>query len=102
MSRLDFIVGMGLDNSFLSLSCQLIFTIFYISYLGTATNETIAKFNDIIIGLNAFEFGSFDEFVKIQDVNITDLNHINLTKLYKRVCTMMRHKRFSRDDIFLL
>lgn len=57
----------------------------FISYLGTAPNETISKFIAILIGLNAFEFGSFDEFDKVKNTDISDLNHINLTELYKRV-----------------
>lgn len=69
----------------MSIVFQIIFTISCTSYLGNATNETVSKFNDIIVGLNAFEFGSFDEFTNIENVNVTDLDHINLTELYKRV-----------------
>lgn len=70
--------GIFLDLNFFRIS-------WYLSYLGTADNGTISKFNDIIVGLNNFEFGSFDEFATVRNINLADLDHINLTELYKRV-----------------
>lgn len=55
------------------------------SYLRAANNTTLSKFYDLITGLNGFEFGSFDEFQKITNVDVSDLDHINLKQLYKRV-----------------
>ncbi|KAJ6635968.1 Pickpocket protein 19 [Pseudolycoriella hygida] len=63
-------------------------------YLGSAANETISKFHEFLIGLNAFEFGSFDEFENVKDANMSDLNHINLTELYKRVT-------FQCEELFI-
>lgn len=50
---------------------------------------TTAKLVDVIEGLNGFEFGSFDEFVKIKDTDLSDLDHINLKDLYRRVSVIV-------------
>lgn len=55
------------------------------SYLKNANNVTTSKLYDVIAGLNGFEFGSFDEFAKIKDIDVSDLDHIDLKELYKRV-----------------
>lgn len=72
------------------------------SYLRSATNETISKFNDIITGLNAFEFGSFDEFLSIKDEDITDLDHINMTELYKRVIWEKENRKSTEMILFFI
>ncbi len=76
----------------------LTLTTIKISFIGTAPNETVSKFDDIIIGLNALEFGGFDDFDNIDNVNITDLDHINLTDLYRRVKN--RKNCTTIDDFF--
>lgn len=55
------------------------------SFLKNASNETIEKLTDIIVGLNSFEFSSFEEFDQMVDKDLSDLNHINMTDLYLRV-----------------
>ncbi len=59
------------------------------SYLQNANNVTISKLHEVIKGLNKFEFGSFDEFVRIKDVDTTDLDHIDLKELYQRVMNVV-------------
>lgn len=64
---------------------RFIYNFWYFSYLQNADNFTISKFYNIVEGLNGFEFGSFDQFVKIKDMDLSDLDHINMKDLYKRV-----------------
>ncbi|KAJ6633823.1 Pickpocket protein 19, partial [Pseudolycoriella hygida] len=53
-------------------------------FLNDASNETVNKLRDIIIGLNSFEFSSFEEFELIIQNDLSDLDHINMTELYLR------------------
>lgn len=59
--------------------------LFDFSFLKNGTNESIGKLTDIIIGLNSFEFSSFEDFEHMIDSDLSDLDHINMTELYLRV-----------------
>lgn len=54
-------------------------------FLPNASTENTEKLTDVLIGLNVFEFGSFDEFIRIHNVSLLDLEHINITALYRHV-----------------
>lgn len=61
--------------------------VFNFSFLSNASNVTIGKLTDIIVGLNSFEFSSFEEFEQMAEIDLSDLDHINMTELYIRVRT---------------
>lgn len=57
------------------------------SFLETGSDANIGKkLTDIIIGLNSFEFSSFEEFEKlVEESDLSDLDYINMTEIYLRV-----------------
>lgn len=54
-------------------------------FLPNASTENKEKLTNVLIGLNVFEFGSFDEFKLIHNVSLLDLEHININALYRHV-----------------
>lgn len=61
------------------------FLISVVRYLPNASETTRKNFEDYLKILNRLEFGSFDEFVGIDDWNIEALEHIDLFELYQDV-----------------
>ena len=54
-------------------------------YLPNASQKAIDYFEQYLKTLNRLEFGSFDEFVGIENWDISELEHINLRELYETV-----------------
>ncbi|XP_037034912.1 pickpocket protein 19-like [Bradysia coprophila] len=54
-------------------------------FLKNGTSETIGKLTEIIIGLNSFEFSSFEHFENVVHKDVSDLDNINVTELFSRV-----------------
>lgn len=59
--------------------------IVYFRYLPNGDKEAIRKLEHVLLGLNGFEFGSFDQFESIYNVSLSELDHIDITELYKLV-----------------
>lgn len=55
------------------------------SYLPNGTAEVRAKLMHVLVGLNSFEFGSFDAFGAVKQMSLVELEHINITELYRSV-----------------
>lgn len=62
-------------------------------YLPNASETTREQFTKYLTTLNKLEFGSFDEFIGIQDWNIVDMNRIDLYKVYQDVT-------YTCDELF--
>uniref|UniRef100_A0A336LTZ8 CSON001499 protein n=1 Tax=Culicoides sonorensis TaxID=179676 RepID=A0A336LTZ8_CULSO len=54
-------------------------------YIPNASEITQQNFESYLTVLNRLEYGSFDEFVGIDDWDLTQLEHIDLLELYKDV-----------------
>lgn len=54
-------------------------------YIPNASTQTVEHFYSFLKVLSTLEYGSFDEFVGIQEWDITELEHIDLLQLYQDV-----------------
>lgn len=54
-------------------------------FLPNGTNDSRIKLEKFIVGLNHFEFGSFNEFESLVNESLDELDHINITELYIEV-----------------
>lgn len=57
----------------------------FYSFLPNHTQDAEDKLIEVLVGMNSFEFGSFDVFEPLTNLSVAELDHINLTDLYRQV-----------------
>lgn len=57
-------------------------------FLPNASAENTQKLINLVFSLNNFEFGSFDEFKQMYNDSFLELEHINITSLYRHVSAL--------------